>query len=61
MIFIFGNGMELFFGYQNNNILFLNWFCSWVYINEPNYFYFSLTLFGISVTIQYRRKKKVKI
>jgi hypothetical protein len=55
---ILENGMEIFFGYHNNLCL-KDWCCSWIHVNEPKYFYFSLTLFGGSVTMQ--RKIKVKV
>ncbi len=55
---ILKNGMEILFSYRSYSGLFLkDWLCSWFCVNEPKYFYFGLTIFGLSVTMQ----KKVKV
>jgi len=56
MIFLLNNGTEISINYKNN-MRFIHWLCSKVYINEPKYFYLGLTLCGLSVTMQKKVKK----
>ena len=55
MIFL-KNGTEIFFNYRNM-IKPIDWLFSKLYVNDPTYFYLSLTLFGFSVTMQRKVKK----
>lgn len=60
MIVLLESGMEILFDYKKLKTLSLvDWFCSWLYVNEPKYFYLGLTIIGLSVTMQ--KKVKVKI
>jgi len=58
MIFILENGIEMNFDY-NNRVGGLDWIFSKIYINQSDYFYFSLTLFGGSVTMQKKKRKPI--
>ena len=58
MIFLLENGTEIFFQYKNN-MRFIDWLCSKLYVNESDYFCFGLTLFGLSVTMQRKVKNDV--
>jgi len=58
MIFILENGTEMIFTY-NDRVGVFDWIFSKIYINQSDYFYFSLTLFGGSVTMQKKKRKPI--
>jgi hypothetical protein len=54
MLFQFKNKTEVIFSYMSNS--FKDWLFSRLYTNDGRMLYLSLTLFGLSVTIQKKKK-----